>query len=280
MLELDQVHKRYDRTLALQGLSLRVEAGTILGLLGPNGAGKSTAMHVLSGLIEPDSGHVRVAQGDPRDPATRARLGIAPQALSLYERMTGRENLLFFAKLYGLRGARLNERVDAALEFVRLTDRQHDLVEGYSGGMQRRLNIACAIVHDPDIVLLDEPTVGVDPQSRNAIFDNVLALKARGRTVVYTTHYMEEAERLCDRVGVIDHGKLLALDTPAALKRAHGGKPVLVVQGEGGEERIDTDEPLRALNELAARGPVREFHVLPPTLEQVFLNLTGRSLRD
>jgi ABC-2 type transport system ATP-binding protein len=280
MLELDQVHKRYGTTVALQGLSLRAEQGTILGFLGPNGAGKSTAMHLLSGLIEPDQGTVRVAQGDPRDPTVRAKLGIAPQALSLYERMSGRENLVFFAKLYGLRGARLNERVDAALEFVRLTDRQHDLVEAYSGGMQRRLNIACAIVHDPEIILLDEPTVGVDPQSRNAIFDNVLALKARGRTVIYTTHYMEEAERLCDRVGVVDHGKLLALDTPAALKRAHGGQSVLVVHGSDGEQRINTDEPLRALNELAARAPVGEFHVLPPTLEQVFLNLTGRSLRD
>jgi len=280
MIELTDVRKSYGAIQALQGLSLSVARGEIFGLLGPNGAGKSTAMHVLVGLLRPDSGRVRVLDGAPTDPAVRARIGIAPQSLALYEQLSGRENLAFYARLYGLKGRTLDAALDAALDFVRLADRQHDRTVTYSGGMQRRLNIACAIVHSPELVLLDEPTVGVDPQSRNAIFDNVLALRARGTTVLYTTHYMEEAERLCDRVGIVDNGKLLAIDTPPGLVQAHGGKPRLLVRRNGTEQHVETDDPLATLNALAREAPLDSFHLERATLEQVFLNLTGRSLRD
>ncbi|HET7842906.1 MAG TPA: ABC transporter ATP-binding protein [Xanthomonadales bacterium] len=280
MIELTDVRKSYGGTQALDGLTLSVARGEIFGLLGPNGAGKSTAMHVLVGLLRPDSGTVRVLGGDPSGPALRARIGIAPQSLALYEELTARENLAFYGRLYGLKGRALDEAVDRALDFVRLSDRQHDRARTYSGGMQRRLNIACAIVHAPELVLLDEPTVGVDPQSRNAIFDNVLALRERGTTVLYTTHYMEEAERLCDRVGIMDRGKLLAVDTTPGLVHAHGGKPRLLVRRNGSERHVATDDPLATLNALAREAPLDSFHLERATLEQVFLNLTGRSLRD
>jgi ABC-2 type transport system ATP-binding protein len=280
MIELTDVRKHYGATKALDGLTLSVARGEIFGLLGPNGAGKSTAMHVLVGLLRPDSGTVRVLDGDPASAPLRRRIGIAPQTLALYEELSARENLVFYGRLYGLGGSVLDEAVRNALEFVRLSDRQHDRVGTYSGGMQRRLNIACAIVHSPELVLLDEPTVGVDPQSRNAIFDNVLALRARGTTVLYTTHYMEEAERLCDRVGIMDNGRLLAVDTTPGLVHAHGGKPRLLVRRNGTEQHVATDDPLATLNALAREAPLDSFHLERSTLEQVFLNLTGRSLRD
>ena len=161
-----------------------------------------------------------------------------------------------------------------------MTDRRHDRAGTYSGGMKRRLNLAAAVLHDPDLLLLDEPTVGVDPQSRNSLFENILALKRAGKTIVYTTHYMEEAARLCDRVAIVDRGKLLALDTVPGLLAAHGARPVLVIETADGERRLATDDPLAALNGAAARGAVTGFRVERATLEQVFLHLTGRTLRD
>jgi len=280
MIRIDSVRKQFGSTVALQDLSLQVQAGEIFGLLGPNGAGKSTTMSLLTGLAAPDAGSVSVLGGDPRDAALRARIGLAPQSLALYAELTGRENIAFFARMFGLGGERLKRRVDAALDFVQLADRQHDRAGTFSGGMQRRLNLAAAIVHEPELILLDEPTAGVDPQSRNALFDNVLALKAAGRTIVYTTHYMEEVERLCDRVAIIDHGRVLAVDTVPALLRAHAPRPLLVIEREDGATRIETDDPLSELNRAAAAGPIRSFHVEQPRLEQVFLHLTGRSLRD
>lgn len=281
MIRIEQARKRYGATVALDGIDLDVRPGEVYGLLGPNGAGKSTAMALIAGLLAPDAGTVRVDGADPVQPATRARIGLAPQALALYETLSGRENLEFSGRLHGLDAARLRERVDAALAFVALADRQHDRAGGYSGGMQRRLNLACALVHDPALVLLDEPTAGVDPQSRNALFDNVLALKARGTTVVYTTHYMEEVERLCDRVAIIDRGRVLAVDTVDALVAAHGGASELVVQlGDGREVREEVHEPLARLNALAREAEVSAFRVERPRLEQVFLHLTGRQLRD
>ncbi|MBI2396679.1 MAG: ABC transporter ATP-binding protein [Xanthomonadales bacterium] len=280
MIRIENVRKQFGSTIALQDLSLQVQAGEIFGLLGPNGAGKSTTMSLLTGLAAPDAGSVRVLGGDPRDAALRARIGLAPQSLALYENLSGRENIEFFARMFGLRGTRLAQRVDVALDFVQLADRQHDRAGTFSGGMQRRLNLAAAIVHEPELILLDEPTAGVDPQSRNALFDNVLALKAAGRTIVYTTHYMEEVERLCDRVAIIDHGRVLAVDTVPALLRAHAPRPLLVIERDDGATRIETDDPLSELNRAAAAGAVRSFHVERPRLEQVFLHLTGRSLRD
>jgi ABC-2 type transport system ATP-binding protein len=282
-LSLRQVTKRYGPLTAVDDFNLDVQRGEIFGLLGPNGAGKTTLIHCVIGLIEPDSGSVEVrvgGSGNPQDPLVRARMGIAPQTLSLYEVLTAEENLALFGKLYNLRGHRLKERVGWALDFVGLESRGRDPVKNYSGGMKRRLNLAVALLHDPEIILLDEPTVGVDPQSRNLIFDNILALKREGRTLVYTTHYMEEAQRLCDRVGIVDHGRLLALDTVAGLITAGGRHPRLVVETGGREVELFTPDPLAELNRLAASAPIDRFRLEEPTLEQVFLNLTGRALRD
>ena len=281
MLVLEGLRKRYGASVAVDGLSLAVRRGEIFGLLGPNGAGKTTTVGLATGLLAPDEGTVEVAGlGSPASPAVRARIGLAPQALALYEGLTGEENAAFFGSVYGLSGARLAERVRFAIGFVGLSERQHDRVAAYSGGMKRRLNLAVALVHDPELVLLDEPTVGVDPQSRNLIFENVRRLREAGKTIVYTTHYMEEAERLCDRVGIVDHGRLLALGTVADLVAAHGGRPVLVAETGGEEVRLETDDPLRELNRLAAARPVSSFRVERSNLEQVFLRLTGRQLRD
>ena len=284
MLTLTGLVKRYGRHTAVDGLSLSVGKGEVFGLLGPNGAGKSTTVHMTVGIVEPTAGTVDVGGlGSPRQPAVRARIGVAPQALSLYELLTGEETLTFFGRIHGMSAAAIASRSTWALEFVGLADRRGDRVATYSGGMKRRLNLAAAILHDPDVVLLDEPTVGVDPQSRNAIFDSLLTLKAAGKTIVYTTHYMEEAERLCDRVAIVDHGRLLALDTVRGLTATHGGPPTLILRTGDREERIETRDPLAELNrQAAARGAAMptEFEVAMPTLEQVFLHLTGRSLRD
>jgi ABC-2 type transport system ATP-binding protein len=281
MLTLTAVRKRYGSLVAVDGLSLEIRPGEIFGLLGPNGAGKSTTVHLAVGLLEPDEGRVAIGRaGSPAIPAVRRRIGVAPQSLAVYDQLTGRENLEFFGRLYDLSGPSLTARVRWALQFVQLEDRADDRALGYSGGMKRRLNLASALVHDPALILLDEPTVGVDPQSRNAIFESIEALRAEGRTIVYTTHYMEEAARLCDRVGIIDRGRLLAVDTVSALLAAHGGAPTLVVARPDGQHRVRTSDPLGELNRLAAAGPVGEFRLEHPTLEQVFLRLTGRQLRD
>jgi ABC-2 type transport system ATP-binding protein len=233
------------------------------------------------GLLAPDDGEVRIGElGPPTSPAVRRHIGVAPQSLSVYDDLTGAENLAFFGRLYGLAGPALREAVDRSLAFVGLTDRRGDRASTYSGGMKRRLNLAAAVLHDPALVLLDEPTVGVDPQSRNAIFDNISALRARGRTLVYTTHYMEEAERLCDRVAIIDQGRILAMDTVPNLIRQHAGTAVLVAEVNGVEQRLSTSDPLQELNRLAAMATLGSFHVERSTLEQVFLHLTGRQLRD
>jgi ABC-2 type transport system ATP-binding protein len=281
MLTLTNVRKRYGSLLAVDGLTLEIRPGEIFGLLGPNGAGKSTTVNLAVGLLAADEGRVTIGQGEsPSNPAVRRRIGVAPQALAVYDQLTGRENLEFFARLYGLSGGTLAARVAWALRFVQLEDRSSDRAITYSGGMKRRLNLAAAVVHDPELILLDEPTVGVDPQSRNAIFESIEALRAQGRTIIYTTHYMEEAARLCDRVGIIDHGTLLAVDTVPALLGRFGGAPTLVLARSGGEHRVQTMNPLVELNRLAAIEPVGEFRLERPTLEQVFLRLTGRQLRD
>jgi ABC-2 type transport system ATP-binding protein len=281
MLTLRNVTKRYGRTVAVDGLSLDVQPGEVFGLLGPNGAGKTTTVNMAVGLLPPDDGEIRIGElGPPTSPDVRRHIGVAPQSLAVYDDLTGAENLAFFGRLYGLAGAALKEAVDRSLALVGLTDRRGDRASTYSGGMKRRLNLAAAVLHDPPLVLLDEPTVGVDPQSRNAIFDNISALRARGRTLVYTTHYMEEAERLCDHVAIIDHGRVLAMDTVPNLMRQHAGTAVLVAEVNGVEQRLSTSDPLQELNRLAATATLGSFHVERPTLEQVFLHLTGRQLRD
>jgi ABC-2 type transport system ATP-binding protein len=281
MLRLANVSRSFGERLAVDGLSLTIDPGEIFGLLGPNGAGKTTTISMAVGLLEPSSGTVELrGHGAPTDPAARARVGLAPQALALYEDLSARENLEFLARLYPIPRRRVRRRADELLEFVGLTDRAGDRVSQYSGGMKRRLNLAAALVQDPDLILLDEPTVGVDPQSRSAIFDMVEELRGRGRTIVYTTHYMEEAQRLCDRVGIIDHGRLLALDTVDALIDEHGGATVVTIENDQGATRTETDDPVRELSAALAGEGVRGVRVARPDLESVFLALTGRSLRD
>ena len=284
MLLFDHVSKCFGDLRAVDDLSFELEPGEVFGLLGPNGAGKTTAINMAVGLLEPDEGVVRFADEafdrDPRQAENRRALGLAPQSIALYETLSGADNLRFFGRLHGLRGTDLDERVAACLDFVDLRDVRKKAVAKYSGGMQRRLNLAVAVVHDPDVILLDEPTVGVDPQSRNAIFDRVEQLRDEGKQIVYTTHYMEEAQRLCNRVAILDRGRLMALDTVPALIAAHGGPGNLVVHREGGEERFETTDPLATLAELQERQAADRFQYLPPDLETVFLNLTGRALRD
>jgi len=281
MLKLNEVRKSYGATVALESLSLDVRPGEVFGLLGPNGAGKSTTVGLAIGLLEPDRGIVTIAGlGSPSDPQVRAKIGVAPQSLAIYEELSAEENLRFFGAIQGLSGRELVERVQWALEFVGLTARARDRAATYSGGMKRRLNLAVGVVHNPPLLLLDEPTVGVDPQSRNAIFENILALKREGRTILYTTHYMEEAQRLCDRVGIIDQGRLLALDTVHKLIGAHGGRSALVLERDGHEQRVETDDPVAELTHLASNGGLPRFRLEQPDLEAVFLNLTGRHLRD
>ena len=246
MLQVSHLRKTFGKLVAVDDVSFTVERGQLVGLLGPNGAGKTTTVSMIAALVTPEKGEVLVGgarlAGDT-DPKKR-KIGLVPQDLALYDELSARANLRFFGALYGLSGAALDKAIGATMDLVGLADRLTDLVKTYSGGMKRRLNLAAGLLHDPDILLLDEPTVGVDPQSRNAIFENLELLKSRGKALLYTTHYMEEVERLADRIVVVDHGKVIADDTLAGLQSR------VAVAGE------------RA------------------TLESVFLTLTGRSLRD
>lgn len=295
MFTAKNIVKRFGKITAVDYLSLEINTGETVGLLGPNGAGKTTTINMLIGLLAPDEGLVQIGEsGSPLDHQVRRNIGIAPQALSLYEELTGLENLSFFARLYGLGGHELSERIDWALSFSGLFERRKSLVKTYSGGMKRRLNMACALLHEPRAVLFDEPTVGVDPQSRNHIFECIEQLK-KELTIIYTTHYMEEAQRLCDRVAVIDHGQLLAFDTVDNLINTHGGDSVVIVEFEkvpGGEInlpgrlenttlRVETDQPIGVIEKIAQQKlKYLSINIQRPDLESVFLNLTGRSLRD
>ena len=284
MLTLRNLRKQFGAITAVDDLSLVIPRGTVFGFLGPNGAGKTTTISMAVGLLRPTSGEVDLdGRGSPTDPAVRRLIGIAPQSIALYDQLTAMENLTVFGKLYGLEVAPLRTRCAELLEMIGLTDRARSRVGEFSGGMNRRLNFAAALIHNPPLVVLDEPTAGVDPQSRNAILDLVRALRSQGRTIVYTTHYMEEAQRLCDQVAVIDHGKLLALGTVDDLIAKHGGESVVTIHstGEGGgEEKIRSGNPVAVLTEKLARKDVLNIRVDRPDLESVFLNLTGRSLRD
>src|SRR5437764_362924 len=237
MLKVTHLRKTFGTLVAVDDVSFALERGQLVGLLGPNGAGKTTTVSIIAGLVTPDKGDVLIGghrlTGDT-DPAKR-RIGLVPQDLALYDELSARDNLRFFGALYGLRGAALDGALAAALGLVGLADRVRDRVKTFSGGMKRRLNLAAGLLHDPDILLLDEPTVGVDPQSRNAIFDNLETLKRRGKALLYTTHYMEEAERLADRIVVIDHGQVIADDTLAGL---HTGVPAVAGQPRGTLESV------------------------------------------
>ncbi|MFY9562184.1 MAG: ABC transporter ATP-binding protein [Terriglobales bacterium] len=309
MLEVKALKKSYGKVVAVDGISLRAGSAETIGLLGPNGAGKTTTVSMIAGLLRPDSGEVLIEgkpMGGDTDPIKR-KIGLVPQNIALYDELSALDNLNFFGALYELHGATLKRAIAEAFELVGLSDRAKDKVGTYSGGMKRRLNLAAALLHDPQILLLDEPTVGVDPQSRNAIFDNLETLKERGKTLLYTTHYMEEAERLCDRIIIIDHGKVIADDTLHGLHRLLPVTNVLEIDLENPDGF--KPEPLLALPEvesaevrdgvlrvgvhnlttgapailrwLAGNGNAYQ-HVASerPDLETVFLTLTGRSLRD
>ena len=292
---INNLKKQYGEIAAVDGLSFEIRKGETLGLLGPNGAGKTTTISMMIGLLEATEGDVTIDGESPQLPATRRKIGLAPQALSLYEELTARENLEFFARLYQLSGQVLKERVQWALQFAGLEGRVKDRVGTFSGGMKRRLNLACAMIHEPQIVLMDEPTVGVDPQSRNHLFECIEDLQRRGLTIIYTTHYMNEAQRLCDRVAIIDHGKLLALDTVENLVQLHGGhsvilaelrKPLAVGVKLAGKVqdlnwRVESDQPMDEIASATRQGiEFQTLNVTQPDLESVFLALTGRSLRD
>jgi ABC-2 type transport system ATP-binding protein len=300
MIRTDGLRKSYGPLVAVDGVSLEVRPGETFGLLGPNGAGKTTLLHLLGGALAPDGGTLDIAgAGSPADPAVRRRIGVAPQVSALYGPLTGEENVRFFGRLQGLAGEALARRTAEVLDRAGLADRRRDRVDTYSGGMKRRLNLACALVHDPPLLLLDEPTVGVDPQSRNRIFEDVERLRREGRCVVYTTHYMEEAQRLCDRVAILDRGRVLALGTPEELIDRHGGRSVVragldrppaagaALPGclEGTTLLLETDRPFEALAALAAAAEAAGVRLVRvqidrPDLEAVFLAVTGRSLRD
>jgi ABC-2 type transport system ATP-binding protein len=280
MIEIVDFNKSFGSVTAVDGLSLTVQKGELFGLLGPNGAGKTTTVRGICGLLKANTGNVYVEGKPPTDLSVRRKIGLAPQDLSLYKDLSGEENLIFLGRLYGLSGSYLRERTNWCLDFAGLQPRRRHRVKTYSGGMKRRLNLAAALIHDPPILILDEPTVGVDTQSRNSILESILELRQQGHTILYTTHYMEEAQRICDRVGIIDHGKLLALDTVAELIRAHGGKAIIIVEKDGEEERLTTDDPLEILSQFNWKDRPERLRIEPASLESVFLNLTGRQLRD
>ncbi len=270
------LERDYGATRALVGLELEVRRGEALGLLGPNGAGKTTAIRILATLLAPTRGSVAVLGLDPRTHAheIRARIGVVPQEVALYDDLSARENLEFFARLYGLSAARSRERVPALLEVAGLSERAGERVGAYSGGMKRRLNIVAALVHEPELVFLDEPTVGVDPQSRERIYEMIESLSARGVALVYTTHQLGEVERLCDRIAILDRGRAVAAGSLDELRAAVGN-------GRRRTGRIEVgaraDEAL-ALLERAGIAARAEDELA--SLESVFLALTGRALRD
>jgi ABC-2 type transport system ATP-binding protein len=281
MLQISSVYKKYGDFTAVDDLNLNVRQGEIFGLLGPNGAGKTTTISMVSGLIKPDNGEIIIAgTGAPHLSASRKHLGVAPQTLALYEPLTAIENLNFFGKVYGLTGLALKEAVSEALKLADLEHRKNDPVASFSGGMKRRLNLAAAMLHKPKLLLLDEPTVGVDPQSRNALLDNISKLRDAGHTIIYTTHYMEEAQKICDRVAIMEQGKILALDTVPGLIQHHGGEYKVIIQQPDKEVVINTKHPLQSIKDQNINIDTDFIEVRPPNLEQVFFNLTGKQLRD
>jgi ABC-2 type transport system ATP-binding protein len=309
VLECRDLHKRFGTTVAVEGVSLQVSAGETYGLLGPNGAGKTTTISMICGLLEADAGEVVVAgqRLTTRSVEAKAAIGYVPQELAIYPDLTARENLRFFAQLYGMAAGRSRVRVAEVLDVIGLVDRADDQARTYSGGMQRRLNIGIGLLHRPRLLILDEPTVGVDPQSRNAILESVEHLASEGMAVLYTTHYMEEAERLCDRIGIVDLGQVKAEGTRAELVALVGQHDRVVIEASGGLERaadamaslpgvvaasaadgslaLIVDDARTLLPELLraatdAGAAVRGVDVDQPDLEAVFLHLTGKALRD
>ena len=306
---VENLQKCYGGTEAVRDITLQIFRGEFFGLLGPNGAGKTTTIAMLTGLIRPTGGRILIAGFDlfSNSRESKAKVGLVPQSFALYPTLCARDNLNFFGRIYGLRGRRLKERILQALKIVELRDRADQTVSTFSNGMKRRLNIAAALLHEPEILILDEPTVGIDPQSRNAILGSLESLNKSGVTVLYTTHYIEEAQRLCERVAIMDQGRIIALDTPAALIRNLGKRiiriefnssvddmllnqmgrfgSVCLIDGVKRNVHLEVDRTDQALRELLALmekrdGLLKTIDILEPNLETVFLHLTGRNLRD
>ena len=309
MIEIEELRKSYGEAFAVDGISLTARAGEIFGLLGPNGAGKTTTVGCICGLLTPSAGRVKVGGHDVmRDgAAARAQLGMVPQELALYDDLSARENLAYWGGAQGLRNPKLRERIQQVLELAGLEDRAREPVKRFSGGMKRRLNFACGILHSPKVLLLDEPTVGVDPQSRVRLLELVRAEARAGTCVLYTTHYMEEAETLCDRLAIMDHGKIIAAGTLADLRSLLAERDLLRLTGvfapaaaRSAIEGIDTVEILHcdesmlsiSLPEASAKlsaifsalaeagAEVRGTTLTQPSLESLFIKLTGKELRE
>jgi len=311
LLEVQQLTKSFSSRKVVDEVSFTVRQGQTIGLLGPNGAGKSSTVNMICGLLQADSGYVKLSGQTISGGNNQAKrkLGLVPQDLALFEDLSARENLKIFGALYGLSGQQLQTRCDAVLELVSLSDRAKDKPATFSGGMKRRLNIAAALLHEPELLILDEPTVGVDPQSRNAIFDALEILKSQGRSLIYTSHYMEEVERLADHIVIIDHGKVIANESPADLfKRlpAHAALELQLPQAltaqqvqnlrqQAGVVNVESKDQdlqlsialsdgayaINLLNYLQREGiPFLHFATAKTNLEDVFLKLTGRTLRD
>ncbi len=306
MISIEQITKSYNGTAALAGISLQIQENEFFGLLGPNGAGKSTLLNILVGYLKSDSGRVTISGHDVSTTmqATRKIIGFVPQELALYDRLSAQDNIEFFGALYGLTKKELSSRSEELLNAVGLWDRRNDKVSSFSGGMKRRLNIIASLMHDPKILLCDEPTVGVDPQSRNAIFEFLQMKHREGTTIIYTTHYMEEAEKLCNRIAIIDYGHLIALgslDELLSAKDKHTSISITFDEQENidpamfnefgttvfidgiltitsASARIQLSE---ILQRIEAQGIIyRDVRYDRPTLESLFLQLTGRRLRE
>ena len=309
IIKVSNLVKNYDGIEAVKNTSFTIHRGEIFGLLGPNGAGKTTTISILTCLLSPTSGTASIAGHDVINEAkiVKGIIGLVPQELAVYPQLSARDNLLFFGRIYGLKGHALQQRVDDLLKMVGLNKRATDLVGTFSGGMKSRVNIAAGLLHQPQVLFLDEPTVGVDPQSRNFIFDNVEQLNKQGISILYTTHYMEEAERLCHRVAIIDQGQIVAMDTPQALIGRLGGgiirlglpeattktlisqvkalpavKQVSIQDSILSVQTHHSQEALAQIIQLlnTAKVTVTTLEILEPNLESVFLHLTGRRLRD
>jgi len=309
MIEVESLEKKYGDLLAVDGVSFTAEAGKIFGLLGPNGAGKSTTIGCISGLLPPTAGRIRVLGHDVAVDGMAAKqiLGVVPQELALYDDLSATENLSFWAGAYGLRGRRMREQVQEVLAAIGLLDRAREAVRRFSGGMKRRLNFGCGIVHRPKVLLLDEPTAGVDPQSRVRLLDLVREQVRQGTTVLYTTHYLEEAEDLCDHLAIVDHGRIVAQGTLAELRAMVAERDVLELHGkfdpancrlalakiDGMEIVLVDDRSLRlAMHGATRRLPevfaavtatgaeIRETTLTQPSLESLFIKLTGKRLRE
>jgi ABC-2 type transport system ATP-binding protein len=309
MIQVERLRKSFNSLLAVDDVSFTVGEGEIFGLLGPNGAGKTTSINMICGVLKPDGGRVVIGGRDIWLEPKKVKQGLAvvPQEIAVYEDLTARDNLNFWGSLYGLGGTDLRERVDEALTRVGLSDRAGDKVKGFSGGMKRRLNLCMGLLHRPSVLLLDEPTVGIDPQARINILEVVRTVAASGTTVLYTTHYMDEAQDLCDRIAIIDHGKILTIGTLDELTQLAGEAEVLRLTGSFDEEaarhRLDSVGGVRVLKagdgmailSVEADGPgllsvlpkileadlnVEDVSIQQPSLQSVFISLTGKELRD